>query len=329
MANPFLGGLAMSAPVHSLLLLNGSVFGISGFLHRASRSPEAVASTAGLFLGGIVVGLVEGTGPSIERISLPFLLGSGLLVGIGTKLGNGCTSGHMLAGLSRLSPRSIVATATFFFTGVLTSHLLHANDLRGRAPEALSWTLDRTGSKLLALQAIPLLIASVLYISTPRQTQQDNAAPASASPQAQAVHPRLRLLASLTTGFEFALALRLSSLSEADKVIAFLLLPGLHEAFDPSLALLALGAIPTAMLLYRYARGSEVPRLGGSWSIPKNREIDAKLLVGAATFGVGWAASGFCPGPGIVNLGRAISTGSNVLPFAAWLAAVVVGGRLV
>ncbi|KAJ7063403.1 hypothetical protein C8F01DRAFT_1132881 [Mycena amicta] len=314
MLHSFLGGVGLSIPVHTLLLLNGNVFGISGFLHCAFRgSKEAIASTAGLFLGGVVTGILDGAGPYIGTVSSFSLVVSGLLVGVGSKLANGCTSGHMLAGISRFSLRSIVATATFFLTGVATAHLAHADGLMGNQP-SLNWTLDATGTRLLALQAVPLLISSVVYyISAPR----DNS-----------VHAKLRLLASLNTGFQFALALRLSSLTEAKKVITFLLLP-LHEAFDPSLAFLALGALPPAILLYRYARGPERPRLGGDWSVPKNRQVDRRLVVGSAIFGVGWGLSGFCPGPGIVNLGRAVGGGANIVPLAAWVVAVIVGGGLV
>jgi uncharacterized membrane protein YedE/YeeE len=104
----------------------------------------------------------------------------------------------------------------------------------------------------------------------------------------------LRLLASLITGFHFALALRLSNLTDPTRVLSFLLLP-FHRAFDPSLAYLAVGALPLNILLYHYARGNEKPRLRGTWRIPNPcGEIDVKLIVGAAIFGVGWGLTGVC-----------------------------------
>lgn len=84
----FLGGIGLSLPVHALLLLNGNVFGISGFLHRAVRgSPEAVVAVSGLILGGAMVGLTEGAGPRLLDLSLSQVLISGFLIGLGSKAG--------------------------------------------------------------------------------------------------------------------------------------------------------------------------------------------------------------------------------------------------
>lgn len=82
-----LGGIALPLPVHALMRLNGSPFGISGFIHRAVRgSFEAFTAVAGLILGGALVGLIEGRGPQSPSFSLPHVLVSGLLVGFGTKV---------------------------------------------------------------------------------------------------------------------------------------------------------------------------------------------------------------------------------------------------
>jgi hypothetical protein len=87
--------------------------------------------------------------------------------------------------------------------------------------------------------------------------------------------------------------LRVSNLTEASRVLGFLVLP-FHRAFDPSLAFLALSGLPVGIALYNYARGDERPRFGGKWSIPKGGEIDSKLLIGSSIFGVGWGLAGIC-----------------------------------
>ncbi|KAJ7097859.1 hypothetical protein B0H15DRAFT_823028 [Mycena belliarum] len=315
----FLGGVGLSLPVHALLLLNGNIFGVSGFLHRSVRgSPEAMASVLGLVLGGMLAGSLDGGAlqPSVP-LELPRLLLSGLLVGVGTKMANGCTSGHMIAGISRFSFRSITATAIFFSTGAITAGLLHGNSLPLRSVE---WSLNTTGKALLGLQVVPLISSVFLYISAPTQ-------PRHMANKGQTNRPDLRLIASLVTSFQFALALHLSDLTEPRKVVTFLLLP-FHKAFDPSLAFLAIGALPVAVFLYQRACATEQPRLGGSWSVPKGGRVDLSLIAGAAVFGIGWGMSGFCPGPGLVNLGRALGGGSDPLPAIGWLIAVVTGGFL-
>lgn len=83
----FLGGLGLSLPVHALTLLNGNVFGISGFLHRAVRGgTEAIIAVAGLILGGAFVGIIEGGGPKPLNIGLSQVVLSGFLVGLGSKV---------------------------------------------------------------------------------------------------------------------------------------------------------------------------------------------------------------------------------------------------
>src|ERR1700733_9574146 len=83
----FLGGIGLSLPVHALLILNGSVFGISGFVHNAILGDlEAASSVAGLVLGGVAVGALEGPATMAPLISSKFLILSGILVGAGSKV---------------------------------------------------------------------------------------------------------------------------------------------------------------------------------------------------------------------------------------------------
>ncbi|PBK78323.1 hypothetical protein ARMSODRAFT_1010914 [Armillaria solidipes] len=313
-----IGGFGLSLPVHALLLLNGNVFGISGFFHRAVKGNlEALAGVSGLFAGGLVIGILEGSNKAVLGLEMRQVLLSGFLVGLGTKMSNGCTSGHMICGLSRLSKRSIAATATFFFTAAVTARLLHGSTLNASNP-SWDWNLESTGKKLTALQAIPLMISAFLYFYN--KPKSDDATPKEPNILA-------RRATYFNNGFNFALALSLSNLIDPIKVLTFLLLP-IHSAFDPSLAFLAMGALPTSIILYTFFRGKQRSTLGGLWAIPTGGEIDMKLLTGAALFGVGWGISGVCPGPGLVNFGRAITSGSDVRPLTGWLSAVAVGGLL-
>ncbi|TFK55093.1 hypothetical protein OE88DRAFT_1653737 [Heliocybe sulcata] len=313
-----LGGLGLVPPVHGLLVLNGDVFGISGFLHRAARGAfEPALGVLGLVLGGVVVGALDGTGPTALRdTSLTRIVISGLLVGVGTKFANGCTSGHMICGISRFSSRSLAATATFCTTGILTARFAHVKSLLPQG--SMDWNLSPSATPLIALQAVPLAIESALYYHTHHATENKETPPS---------RSLLRSLALISSAFDFALALRVSNLTDPVKVVSFLVLP-FHGSFDPSMAFLALGALPLMTILYHHTRHDERPRLGGAWSIPKGGSVDLRLLFGAAVFGVGWGMEGICPGPGLVNLGRAIATGRNLELTAAWLGSVIVGGLI-
>ena len=106
-----------------LLVLNGRVSGISGILNALMRKPQSgelawrVLFVLGLLAGG-ALGLPLLGNPATPP-ALPMALAAGALVGVGTRLANGCTSGHGVCGLSRLSVRSLAATLTFIATGAL------------------------------------------------------------------------------------------------------------------------------------------------------------------------------------------------------------------
>jgi uncharacterized membrane protein YedE/YeeE len=120
-----IGGVLIGIASAALLLANGRIAGISGIvggsLQRVPDRMWRVAFVAGLVVAGLAVAVVY---PSAigSPTSSPFaLVIAGLLVGAGTRLGSGCTSGHGVCGLARLSPRSLVAVATFMTTGVITA----------------------------------------------------------------------------------------------------------------------------------------------------------------------------------------------------------------
>jgi len=122
-----IGGIMIGLAAAVMLLGVGRIAGVSGMAARAAGisgegAPRVVAAAfvIGLPLGALLVSAV--TGPIETRFpsSVLTLLVGGFVVGIGTRLGSGCTSGHGVCGVSRLSPRSLVATATFMIAGIIT-----------------------------------------------------------------------------------------------------------------------------------------------------------------------------------------------------------------
>jgi uncharacterized membrane protein YedE/YeeE len=125
------GGLLIGSAAGLLLLLTGRVAGVSGMIASATRMgsggtpwSQATAFIVGLPIGAALIALLVRTPEVVVTSSVPLLIVAGLLVGFGTRLGNGCTSGHGVCGMARLSPRSLAATATFMASAAATVFIL-------------------------------------------------------------------------------------------------------------------------------------------------------------------------------------------------------------
>jgi uncharacterized membrane protein YedE/YeeE len=125
-ASGFIGGLLIGVAAALLLLLNGRISGISGIVGNLLVPKRSDASWSLVFIVGLLIGafgymLATGSALAVSmQAPVPELVAAGLLVGFGTRLGSGCTSGHGVCGIARLSKRSIVASAVFFGVAMLT-----------------------------------------------------------------------------------------------------------------------------------------------------------------------------------------------------------------
>ncbi|WAS89704.1 DUF6691 family protein [Nannocystis punicea] len=131
------------------------------------------------------------------------------------------------------------------------------------------------------------------------------------------------VLVALLSGLVFALGLGLAGMTRPDNVLAFLDLAG---AWDPALMLVLAGASGLYMLVAPAVLQRHRPLLAPRFHVTMRRDIDAKLLLGAALFGVGWGLVGLCPGPALVGL--AGGGGDLVLFVAAMLAGMFLFTRV-
>ena len=120
-----IGGIIIGLAVVIFFLFNGRLIGISGIaanaLNQKERRIDNVLFLAGLIIGPILYSIISNKEINISiSNSLPLLIVAGLLVGIGTRISGGCTSGHGISGIGRFSLRSIIATITFMVVGILT-----------------------------------------------------------------------------------------------------------------------------------------------------------------------------------------------------------------
>ncbi|MGE0822266.1 MAG: DUF6691 family protein [Candidatus Binatia bacterium] len=107
------------------------------------------------------------------------------------------------------------------------------------------------------------------------------------------------VLAAFISGLIFAAGLAISGMTQPGKVTGFL---DIFGNWDPSLAFVMVGAILVHTVLYRLIRQRATPLFAATFSVPTRKDIDPRLLGGAALFGIGWGIGGFCPGPAVVSL---------------------------
>lgn len=123
------GGLLIGLAASAFVLLNGRIAGISGILGGLLRPAHGDIAWRVAFIAGLVIApLAYGLFAALPEVQIEAgdtaLVAAGLLVGLGTRYGSGCTSGHGVCGLSRLSPRSLVATLSFMLAGFVTVYVV-------------------------------------------------------------------------------------------------------------------------------------------------------------------------------------------------------------
>ena len=127
--NALIGGLLIGSSAVLLLWLNGRIAGVTGMITGLLVKPSTAPGWRLLFLIGLIAGTMfygwlGHSTPLRQGFPLPLLIVAGLLTGYGTSQANGCTSGHGVCGMARLSVRSLVATGTFLMVAIITTYLL-------------------------------------------------------------------------------------------------------------------------------------------------------------------------------------------------------------
>ena len=121
LGHAFAGGTLIGAGIAALLLFDGQIAGISGIVDRALHRSMGEQGWRAAFLAGLLLpAIIFGTGRIDWQASPSILVLSGALVGFGTRMGSGCTSGHGVCGIANLSLRSVIATVTFIAVAAIT-----------------------------------------------------------------------------------------------------------------------------------------------------------------------------------------------------------------
>ncbi|CAG8027300.1 unnamed protein product [Penicillium olsonii] len=303
--NTSLGALLLFQGSSGLLFHNGAVFGISSLLSGCAFNPsrDNVPIIAGLISGLVpVYWLAPSLIPSYPTqpdswVSAAATMGVGFLLGWGTKNGRGCTSGHMLCGISRLSPRSFIATAVFFTTALLTANFVNGGSNIPSCNGVPCYVPVYPSTSELGFMGGAVMLAAITnFFIVPNIEKSDTS----------------RIAFAYVAGLEFGLGLLISGMADSAKVLGFFAFLTDPSRFDPSLALIILFGIGPSLFAYikqkpgqslEKGKRSADPTLAESWRLPTATvgDIDWRFVAGAAAFGVAWGLRGVCPGPAILR----------------------------
>ena len=213
-----------------------------------------------------------------------FIVG-GLIVGLGTKIGNGCTSGHAVCGIARLSKRSIVATCIFLACGLGIGTLFTSQKWL-RDPS--DWNDFRVNTfKYISYALIGLLFAGGVYVAiTEYKKKSEN-------------KTLIDMAISFALGAFFGVGLAVSGMCNPSKIVAFL---SINDNWDLSLIFVMMSAVGINLVTFQLIlRNYEAPVFSGKFPSVKS-EFDLPVIVGPILFGIGWGIAGLCPGPGMLGL---------------------------
>lgn len=339
-----LGGSIIGLSAVVLLLSNGDVMGCSGIVASSLLQPAKSMNDESqrwkfIFIGSFVFAVnaftyIVSVSPSnplniispTKASTIAYMI-AGLLVGIGTKLGNGCTSGHGVCGLARLSPRSFVSVLSFLTAGIVTATMIASPDsIWATSSEFLR--RHESPSSLLSstLSSAVLLISSCLallsYSASIKYTED------SKSQQTPAKVYHKKSYGAAASGILFATGLGISGMTQASKVQGFLDFNPLFRSntissYDPTLLTVLGAAVPVSALgyLWLHFRNRSTTWCGSDLSgIPTRTDIDGALVIGSILFGIGWGLVGLCPGPGLWS----VAAGSSDI-ISSWFPSYLVG----
>ena len=298
--NSIIGGGIMSLASSLHLYLNGKITGISGAIFRSITLTDFSYNfsfiTGMLFLSSFIKLVFDPMAPP-ETVDSPVFMESpskfvgdlsiigfiiaGFLVGFGAKMGNGCTSGHGVCGLPRLSKRSIVAIILFMIFGILTATIRYY--IPFFRPSSYAFNVWES-----SFIYIGMLILSILGFGANVWNVYKSG-----------IKDKVRdILVSFIIGCLFSYGLFESGMIQRHVVLEFLTL---GKVWNYQLAFVLGTAVGINLFTFNFIlKKIPRPRYKENYDLPTKTEVDNKLCVGAAIFGIGWGLAGICPGPAVL-----------------------------
>jgi len=298
--NSLLGGsiMAISSSLH--LYVQGKITGISGTLFKCiSRNDFAYGFsflTGMLFVSSFIkcffdpltsqkfgnYPFLESTSEYVRDLSLPGFLLAGFLVGFGAKMANGCTSGHGVCGLPRMSKRSIVAISFFMIFGMSVATIrYHFPFLRPSSYSYDVWDYSFISNSVLIMSLLGFLFTLMNGFSSGVKNKTRD------------------IMVSFLIGALFSFGLIQSGMLQRHVVIEFLTI---SKIWNIQLAFVLGSAVGVNFITFNFIlRKITKPIFKEKYDLPTSTTVDNKLLCGSAIFGIGWGLSGVCPGPAVLG----------------------------
>ena len=298
--NSIIGGAIMALAASLHLYLNGKITGISGAIFRCITLTDFSYNFA--FITGMIFIssflkcffdpmappetvdspiFMETTSKFVGDLSIIGFMLAGFLVGFGAKMANGCTSGHGVCGLPRLSKRSIVAIILFMVFGILMATVRYY--LPFLRPSSYAFNVWET-----SVINIGVLVLSILGLGANLWKSYRSG-----------IQDKVRdILVSFIIGALFSFGLIQSGMLQRHVVVEFLIL---GKVWNYQLAFVLATAVGINLFTFNFIlKKLTRPRYKENFDLPTKTEVDNKLCVGSAIFGLGWGLAGICPGPCVI-----------------------------
>lgn len=297
-----LGGALIAISTSFHLLFKGRITGMSGiFFGLITHDQKSFAWKANFVLSTIATTIFTWQIVGFDKLSPDYpalfdhpsvLVGNlnpggyflaGLLVGIGTKLGNGCTSGHGVCGLPRFAIRSWVYVPIFVIVAIIVAtfrYYVPFLDNDDKSGDLLVKNYDCILSGSLLITSWGLIF--YLFYSFSKAT----------------LNEMIDIIVTMITAILFALGLIFAGMNKRSKILGFLIM---GSDWDASLLLVLVTAITVNLFTFYYIiKIRKKTVFNETLEIPSNNKIDKKLVLGGIFFGLGWGLGGLCPGPGYI-----------------------------
>jgi uncharacterized membrane protein YedE/YeeE len=310
-------------------LAEGTIFELTVLLHHLRSGSiddhdveillRNTSYIAGLAAAGVVLSIYRresfGNTEQIQVLSTAATVVAGMLVGSGTRLAKGCTSGHGLCGLSRLSPRSALAVATFMATGAAAAFFKRTN------PSLFFESAQSSSSAVSWVPLVASVVGSIVVLYATDRHHKSESSKKKKQKKISAISGAAifkKSATSLLSALVFGLGLGVGGMTSTSKVIGFLDFAA-PVGWDLSLMMVMASGLLVNGVAFHYMAAAQTPlmlcekpaksKVGDSLSLgighANNTTIDWRLVVGSVLFGAGWGIAGVCPGPGLVTLGAA------------------------